>query len=314
MGATAGMDSRLHPISVRKSGNFLTQIDSTSLSGAGSSPGYPNSAKWPELRQFLADHERLFVLTGAGCSTDSGIPDYRDRNGEWKRQAPVLFQDFVNDARTRKRYWARSLVGWRRMMQAAPNDAHRALASFEEQGRIELLVTQNVDGLHQAAGSRNVIDLHGRIDSISCLVCSMQISREQMQTTLTQQNPAFAALDAVAAPDGDADLQDIDFSAFSVPPCDACGGILKPNVVFFGESVPAQRVLNAMSAVAACDAMLVVGSSLMVLSGFRFAKAAAETGKPVVAINIGRTRADDFLTLKISESCARVLPQLLQDA
>src|SRR5918995_78996 len=155
------------------------------------------------LVDFVHRHPRLFVLTGAGCSTDSGIPDYRDAAGEWKRRHPIMFQDFVADERARKRYWARSLAGFRRMRCARPNEAHYSLASLERRGRIAQLVTQNVDGLHQAAGSQNVIDLHGRIDTVRCMGCERRSSREQLQLELARQNPTFAALDAVEAPDGD---------------------------------------------------------------------------------------------------------------
>jgi NAD-dependent SIR2 family protein deacetylase len=247
------------------------------------------------------------VLTGAGCSTDSGIPDYRDAAGEWKRRHPIMFQAFVAEERARKRYWARSLAGFRRIRCARPNEAHDSLASLERRGRITQLVTQNVDGLHQAAGSQNVIDLHGRIDTVRCMGCERRSSREQLQQELARRNPEFAALDAVEAPDGDADLEDVAFETFDIPACDACGGLLKPDVVFFGEGVPADRVQRAMTAVECSDAMLVVGSSLMVYSGYRFVKAMADAGKPVAAINLGRTRADDLLVLKVTDHCASAL-------
>jgi NAD-dependent SIR2 family protein deacetylase len=263
------------------------------------------------LAEFIARHPRLLVLTGAGCSTDSGIPDYRDADGEWRRGRPIMLQDFLAKERSRKRYWARSLVGFRRMRAAGPNDAHRALASLERQGRIAQLVTQNVDGLHQAAGSRNVIDLHGRIDTVRCMDCGRRMPREQVQLELTRRNPAFAALDASEAPDGDADLDGVRFDGFDVPACDACSGLLKPDVVFFGEGVPGDRVRQAMAALDAADAMLVVGSSLMVYSGFRFAQAMAEAGKPIAAVNLGRTRADDLLALKVTERCVNALSFLL---
>ena len=166
------------------------------------------------LREFIERHERLFVLTGAGCSTASGIPDYRDANGEWKRTRPVMLQAFLADDLTRKRYWARSLVGWQRMHAARPNGAHHALAALESAGRVEQLVTQNVDGLHQAAGSRNVIDLHGRIDAVRCLACGARVSRAEMQAELVRRNPRFASLDGRVAPDGDADLEDAAFAEF----------------------------------------------------------------------------------------------------
>ena len=259
------------------------------------------------LAEFVERHPRLFVLTGAGCSTDSGIPDYRDADGEWKRRPPVMFQAFVADERARKRYWARSLAGFRRMRAARPNQAHRSLASLERRGRIAQLVTQNVDGLHQAAGSQNVIDLHGRIDTVRCMDCDRRSSREQLQLELARRNPAFAALDAVEAPDGDADLDGVPFDTFDVPACDACGGLLKPDVVFFGEGVPGRAGSACDGRARVPDAMLVVGSSLMVYSGYRFARAMAEAGKPIAAVNLGRTRADDLLALKVTDRCANAL-------
>jgi NAD-dependent SIR2 family protein deacetylase len=263
------------------------------------------------LRDFVERHERLFVLTGAGCSTASGIPDYRDTNGEWKRARPVMLQNFLADDLTRKRYWARSLVGWQRMHAARPNGAHHALAALESAGRVEQLVTQNVDGLHQAAGSRNVIDLHGRIDAVRCLECGARVPRADVQAELVRRNPRFARLDARVAPDGDADLEDAAFAEFDVPPCCACGGRLKPDVVFFGEGVPKERVVRTAGAIERSDAMLVVGSSLMVYSGYRLAVAMADAGKPIAAVNIGRTRADERLTLKVEEDCAAALAFLL---
>ncbi len=259
---------------------------------------------------FIERHPRLFVLTGAGCSTESGIPDYRDADGEWKRGRPVMLQDFLTSAHARRRYWARSLIGWRRMRAARPNSAHRSLASLERRGRITQLVTQNVDGLHQAAGSRKVIDLHGRVDVVRCMACDRRVPRETVQADLIRRNPEFAALDAPEAPDGDADLETLSFDAFDVPTCENCGGLLKPDVVFFGESVPSERVRSAMAALEESDAMLVVGSSLMVYSGYRFAAAMASAGKPIAAVNLGRTRADELLSIKIEQRCADALSAL----
>ncbi|NYE27212.1 NAD-dependent SIR2 family protein deacetylase [Rhodanobacter sp. K2T2] len=260
------------------------------------------------LADFIGTHERLFVLTGAGCSTDSGIPDYRDANGEWKRTPPVTYQAFVGSYATRQRYWARNLVGWRRFGRANPNDTHRALATLEQQGKLVLLLTQNVDRLHQAAGSREVIDLHGRMDVIRCLRCERREPRGgEFQTELLRLNPDWAHIDALDAPDGDADVPMQDFSGFNVPDCPHCGGMLKPDVVFFGENVPRDRVDLAMQALDRADAMLIVGSSLMVYSGYRFAHAAAKAGKPIAAVNQGRTRADSLLTLKVDASCAQAL-------
>ena len=264
------------------------------------------------LRDFVARHRRLFVLTGAGCSTDSGIPDYRDQDGEWKRAQPVMFLPFMSDEPTRQRYWARSLIGWRYFRRARPNGAHLALARLEREGRIELLVTQNVDCLHEAAGSSNVVDLHGRLDAVRCMTCEQRVRRDEFQERLLTSNPAWAQLDAREAPDGDADLEGRDFSAFNVPACEYCDGILKPDVVFFGESVPRDRVERAMRGVQDADAMLVVGSSLMVYSGYRFAQAAADAGKPIAAVNLGRTRADHLLGMKVSQSCSEALATLAE--
>jgi NAD-dependent SIR2 family protein deacetylase len=257
-------------------------------------------------------HSRLFVLTGAGCSTESGIPDYRDADGSWKRAAPVMYQAFVADLEIRRRYWARSLVGWRRLCAARPNDAHHALACLQHRQRVECLVTQNVDRLHQAAGSVEVIDLHGRIDLVRCMSCQVRLPRARLQAELENLNPRFAALDAPTAPDGDADLAALDFSSFQVPPCSLCGGLLKPDVVFFGESVPQHRVHSALLHLMQADAMLVVGSSLMVYSGYRFVQAAAAAGMPIAAVNLGRTRADALLTFKVSQHCSQALAFLLQ--
>ena len=263
------------------------------------------------LEDFIAAHRRLFVLTGAGCSTGSGIPDYRDEQGAWKRTPPVTYQAFVGDRITRRRYWARSLVGWPRIAQEQPNAAHRALAALEAQGRCSQLLTQNVDGLHQAAGSRAVIDLHGRLDAVVCLGCGASSSRADVQRRLAEANPAWAGLAAGAAPDGDADLEDRDFATFQVPACDACGGMLKPDVVFFGENVPRARVDAAMAGLAQADGMLVVGSSLMVYSGLRFVHAAVRAQIPVAAVNLGRTRADDLLRFRMAAPCGDALRFLL---
>jgi NAD-dependent SIR2 family protein deacetylase len=262
------------------------------------------------LRDFFDRHPRLFVLTGAGCSTGSGIPDYRDADGGWKRGRPVLLADFLSQEHARKRYWARSFIGWQRMSVAQPNAAHRSLARLERDGRIELLVTQNVDGLHQAAGSRGVVDLHGRVDAVRCLGCERRTPRSDMQRELARRNAGLASFRAAAGPDGDADLDGMDFTAVDVPDCAACGGLLKPDVVFFGERVPAERVERAFAALEQADAMLVVGSSLMVYSGYRFARTAADFGKPIAAINLGRTRADDLFTLKITARCSEALAVL----
>lgn len=264
------------------------------------------------LRDFVDAHRRLFVLTGAGISTDSGIPDYRDRAGQWKRTPPVTYQTFMHEPATRQRYWARSLVGWRRFGRAAPNATHHALVTLEQRDQVELLVTQNVDRLHQQAGSARVVDLHGRLDEVRCMACEWRWNRHEFQRELVRRNANWAHLDAADAPDGDADLDGHDFSRFDVPPCPACGGIVKPDVVFFGENVPRERVEAATRAWSEADAVLVVGSSLMVFSGYRFVAAAARAGKPVATVNLGVTRADPLVTLKIDAPCAEALAFLLE--
>src|SRR3984885_7721658 len=263
------------------------------------------------LQSFIAGHRRLFVLTGAGCSTSSGIPDYRDGDGKWKRMQPVTYQAFMGDSSTRQRYWARSLLGWRRFSRALPNDTHRALARLEAMGRIELLLTQNVDRLHQAAGSARVIDLHGRLDRVRCMDCGRELPRDELQDELVRLNPDWLALDAADAPDGDADLASADFSSFAVPSCRRCDGVLKPDVVFFGENVPRHRSEAAAKQLERADAMLIVGSSLLVYSGFRFVPTAARAGKPLAAVNLGRTRADGLLTLKVEQASEAALAFLL---
>jgi len=263
------------------------------------------------LAAFAHRHPHLLVLTGAGCSTDSGIPDYRDAQGQWKRAPPMTFQAFTGDERARQRYWARSLIGWRVMSAARPGPAHQALARLEAAGHVELLLTQNVDGLHGAAGSRRVIDLHGRIDTVVCLACHTRLPRTDWQALLHARNPGWHRHQAATAPDGDADLDGLDFSTFQVPACPRCGtGMLKPDVVFFGENVPRERVDAAMAALQRADALLVAGSSLMVYSGYRFAQAFAAAGKPIAAINLGRTRADDMLALKVTQPVGEVLPSM----
>jgi NAD-dependent SIR2 family protein deacetylase len=266
------------------------------------------------LRDFVDRHERLFVLTGAGCSTNSGIPDYRDTDGNWKRTQPVTFQAFMGEELTRQRYWARSLIGWRRFGQARPNDAHHALARLEQIGKCEVLLTQNVDRLHKAAGSKKVIDLHGRLDLVRCMGCERRIQRDEFQHEIGRLNTGWLDLDAAVAPDGDADLEDVDFASFVVPACEICGGILKPDVVFFGENVPREFVDAALGHLQKADAMLIAGSSLMVYSGFRFVQAAVRAGIPIAAVNLGRTRADEFLSFKVEDRCEDALAFLLQRA
>ncbi|HEX7452813.1 MAG TPA: Sir2 family NAD-dependent protein deacetylase, partial [Polyangiaceae bacterium] len=203
----------------------------------------------------------VFVLSGAGVSTDSGIPGYRDENGTWQGRAPIQYRDFVGSESVRKRYWARSSLGFPLISNAAPNAAHQALSALEARALLSLLVTQNVDGLHRRAGSQNLVDLHGRLDQVRCLGCEALTSRGALQSELLDRNPEFAQASAAFKPDGDAEPEDVDYERFRIVPCTACGGMLKPHVVFFGESVPKERVQQAMSALESSRLLLIVGSS-----------------------------------------------------
>lgn len=263
------------------------------------------------LLRALEAHPRLLVLTGAGISAESGIPTYRNDRGEWQRSNPILHQEFVRDEACRRRYWARSMNGWPFVREARPNGCHRHLATLEERGRVSLLVTQNVDRLHQRAGSRSVVDLHGRLDRVRCLDCRQPLEREALQQRLKALNPDYADHRAAIRPDGDAEVDERWLAHFQTPPCAHCGGVLMPDVVFFGGTVPKARVEQVQTALAESDAMLVVGSSLQVFSGFRFCRQAVEAGKPLFIINRGDTRADPLATVKVSAPAAGVLASLL---
>ncbi|GGX55378.1 NAD-dependent protein deacetylase [Saccharospirillum salsuginis] len=263
-----------------------------------------------QLADFIRRHPRLMILTGAGVSTDSGIPDYRDDQGAWKRKQPVQHQEFMGSLATRQRYWGRSLIGWPVMSRSRPNPAHRHLAELERRERTELLVTQNVDRLHQRAGSERVVDLHGRADRIICMRCDYECDRQEVHDRSFDLNPHFHQYRATTAPDGDADLE-VDFSTFRIYDCPQCGGVLKPDVVFFGDSVPKPRVQRALDALEASDALLVIGSSLMVFSGYRFCRYAQQWNTPMATLNLGRTRADDIVSLKLNARIGETLSATL---
>jgi NAD-dependent SIR2 family protein deacetylase len=281
------------------------------LSGApGDLHRQPAANDLARLRRLIEGAKRLVVLTGAGCSTSSGIPEYRDEQRRWKGAQPMLYEEFVADPGARKRYWARSLAGFERIATAQPNAAHFALAELEASGRVELLITQNVDGLHGRAGSKKVLELHGGLQDVVCLSCRGHSRRAALQTQLKVLNPGWTGLTGPLRPDGDAQLSVQTYHEFTVPDCSICGGILKPDVVFFGEAVPKPRAARALNSVREADAVLVVGSSLTVLSGFRLAREAWRLGKPVAAINRGSTRADEFLDPKIDGGCEQTLAAL----
>ncbi len=260
------------------------------------------------LAEFVASRQRLAVLTGAGCSTASGIGDYRDESGEWKRAMPIQHADFLRCTAVRQRYWARSFHGWPSFSAARPNAAHEALATLRPMG----VITQNVDRLHQRAGSDRVIDLHGRLDQVICMSCGTLSPRHELQDRLAVSNPWLGGARFATAPDGDADVQMTEeaLAQVVVPDCQGCGGTLKPHVVFYGDNVPKARVDAAYAWVDSCDGLLVVGSSLMVFSGLRFARRAAKRGVPLALVNKGRTRADELFDLRVDAACESVLAQI----
>jgi NAD-dependent protein deacetylase/lipoamidase sirtuin 4 len=273
----------------------------------------------PELVELLRGR-RSVALAGAGCSTESGIPDYRGPAGSLRNRQPMQYREFVGSPEGRARYWSRSAVGWPVFSAARPNAAHEALAALEGVGVLEGVITQNVDGLHQAAGSRDVVELHGSLDRVRCLDCGASVARADFQEILVSLNAAWLGGvrearegAAASAPDGDADLPTERLSSFRVPACGECDGVLKPDVVFFGENVPRERVDAAWSLLDRAEALLVVGSSLTVFSGRRFVYGAQKAGKPVAIVNAGATRADALANVKVDARLGAVLPLLARE-
>lgn len=254
----------------------------------------------------------VVALTGAGISTESGIPDYRGPSGaSLRRHAPMTYQAFTRDPVARRRYWARSHVGWQLMGRARPNDGHLALAELERRGLVDGVVTQNVDGLHEAAGSQRVVDLHGRLDRVRCLSCDLVVPRSEVRARLDAANGAWRATATAVNPDGDVDLPDEQLDGFTVVDCAACGGLLKPDVVYFGENVPAARVEEANALVDSARALLVLGTSLHVFSGRRHVVRAAKAGIPVAVVNQGPTRADDLARVRVDGPLGATLAAVL---
>ena len=256
---------------------------------------------------------RAVVLAGAGCSTESGIPDYRGPNAAPRK--PIQYQEFVRSEAARVRYWARSAVGWPRFSAARPNAGHFALAELEDAGAVRGMITQNVDGLHHAAGSRRVVELHGSLAAVRCLSCGETSGREDWQARLLAMNDDWSRRlrgEVEQAPDGDAELPAWAMEEFRVPDCEGCGGVIKPDVVFFGENVPAERVDDAWRLFAEGDVLLVVGSSLTVYSGRRFIYRAQQQGVPIAIVNIGPTRADEMAAVKVEGPLGAVLPRLAE--
>ncbi|KAK9673179.1 hypothetical protein RND81_12G151200 [Saponaria officinalis] len=287
----------------------------------------PNIKDIDLLYQFFDKSNKLVVLTGAGMSTECGIPDYRSPNGAYSSGfKPMTHQEFVRSAKARKRYWARSYAGWRRFTAAQPGAGHFALAALEKAGRISFMITQNVDRLHHRAGS-NPLELHGTVYTVACTECGFSFCRHSFQDLLKDLNPKWAeALDVLTfnspgsdktfgmkmRPDGDLDIDEKYWEEdLIIPACPECDGVVKPEVVFFGDNVPKDRADRAMEAAKTCDAFLVVGSSVMTMSAFRLVRAAHEAGASTAIINIGTTRADSIVPLKISARCGEVLPRLL---
>ncbi|CAL5098063.1 unnamed protein product [Urochloa decumbens] len=288
----------------------------------------PSSKDVDLLYQFIDKSKRLMVVTGAGMSTESGIPDYRSPNGAYSTGfKPLTHQEFVRSIRARRRYWARSYAGWRRFTRAQPNAAHYTLASLERIGRVQWMVTQNVDRLHHRAGSKP-LELHGSVYEVICLDCGTSISRESFQEQVKDLNPKWAqAIDSLEVaqpgsdksfgmqqrPDGDIEIDEKFWEQdFEIPNCHQCGGVLKPDVVMFGDNVPQERAESAKESARNCDALLVVGSALMTMSAFRLARLAHEANAPIAAVSIGETRADSILSLKINARCGEILPRILQ--
>ena len=266
----------------------------------------------PSVERLLAlvAGRRVVALTGAGCSTESGIPDYRGAGRPERPRAPIQHDAFVRRPEVRQRYWARSTVGWPRFSRALPNAAHQALAALEAEGLLAGVITQNVDGLHQQAGSRRVIELHGALAEVRCLDCGAREPRDEVQDRLLAVNPGWLDRAATLAPDGDADLPAAAVATFELVACRRCGGTLKPDVVFFGGHVAPEMLAQAWALFAEAGALLVVGSSLAVYSGFRFVRRAAEAGVPIGVVNLGPTRGDALAQARVEERAGAVLPWL----
>ena len=261
----------------------------------------------------LKGKRNIWILSGAGISAPSGIPTYRDHAGQWKAGTPIQHNDFIQQEASRQRYWARSMVGFPTTHLARPNAAHQAITKLQQQGLLSQITTQNVDRLHSAAGAENVIDLHGRLDQVVCLSCKTVSKRADCQPRLIALNSSLTAYAAKLLPDGDAEVDDFDMSEIKIPPCDSCGGVIMPDVVFFGGTVPKPRVETAFSTLEKSDCLLVVGSSLTVYSGFRFPRWANKNKIPVYAINQGEMRGSELFDLILEDSCEAALPTIANE-
>ena len=282
----------------------MVAVSSSEVSFARS----PSEHEIASLAQLLS-RGPVAVLTGAGISTESGIPDYRGPGTRRRARNPVQYQQFLKQPEARRRYWARSMLGWPRFSRARPNVTHHVLHDFLSRGIVSGIITQNVDGLHAAAGSTIAVELHGALREAKCLACDSRVSRDALQEALERENPAFLEAAPELAPDGDSELEGTHIDAFRVVDC-ACGGPLKPDVVFFGENVPAERVQRAMSLVERASSLLVIGSSLAVYSGLRFVRAATRLGIPTAIVSLGETRGDASASVRIDAGAGATLTAL----
>ncbi|MBN9742303.1 NAD-dependent protein deacetylase [Amycolatopsis sp. A1MSW2902] len=280
------------------------------LTWAGPGEPLPRTGTVADVAEIVAGR-RVLVLSGAGLSTESGIPDYRGETGSLRNHTPMTYGEFVASEAGRQRYWARSHLGWRTIARAAPNDGHRAVSALRAGGWVSGVITQNVDGLHRAAGTPGVVELHGNLDRVVCLDCRRTTAREDLDARLRAANPDFGAVATRINPDGDVELAQEVVRTFRTVPCTSCSGVLKPDVVFFGENVPRARVERCYRMVDEASAVLVLGSSLTVMSGLRFVRRAAKAGKPVVIVNRGQTRGDEHATVRADLPLGPALTELL---
>ena len=271
----------------------------------------PDSNDLQRLQDFLAGKRNLVVLSGAGISVSSGIPAYRDKAGNWKRSDPIQHHDFMSRKSAQQRYWLRSYSGWPAVASAVPSPGHHVIAELERREVVKMVVTQNVDRLHQQAGSRNVIDLHGRLDEVICMFCHRVFPRYSLQSKLKLLNPSFSRKSAIA-PDGDANVSEDSAPAVAVPSCEDCDGILKPNVVFFGDNVNKSIVQRVYDCIDHSDGMLIVGTSLKVFSGYRFCRYAAQQAKPIASINPGLSRGEQLMQTIVRSKSDDVLTPILK--
>ncbi|OAD58981.1 NAD-dependent protein deacetylase Sirt4, partial [Eufriesea mexicana] len=266
-----------------------------------------------ELKDFINNHSNICILTGAGISTESGIPDYRSQGvGIYARsnRKPVLYKDFCNKDDIRKRYWARNYVGWPRFSSIKPNNTHEIIKKLEDANKVRCIITQNVDNLHTKAGSKRVIELHGTAFKVMCLNCNERICRYYLQEILNKNNPNITATSQMIRPDGDVDLLEEQIEGFKVPSCENCGGILKPDIIFFGDNVPRQVVESVKYNVEYSDSLLILGTTLSTFSGYRIALQANNINIPIAILNIGKTRADDLANIKVEGQCGDVLSRI----